>query len=151
MPVKRFELPLGFVEPRARFKVPAVRVMRHPDSYVRLWLYVAKDHHGGNCEYRFQTRKCEKPKKKRGPSCEFYTAKICFLRVEDREVVGPELLLINGNIISSQIILVDALCPAITGENELLVQITASASSEAEGEALGADEKGTREPASTRF
>jgi hypothetical protein len=67
---------------------------------VRLWLYVAKDHHGRNCEYRFQTRKCEKPKK-RGPSCEFYTAKICFLRVEDREVVGPELLLINGNIISS--------------------------------------------------
>jgi hypothetical protein len=49
------------------------------------------------------------------------TAKICFLRVEDREVVGPELLLINGNIISSQIILVDALRPAITGENELLV------------------------------
>jgi hypothetical protein len=84
----------------ARFKVPAVRVTRHPDSYVRLWLYVAKDHHGGNCEYRFQTRKREKPKK-RGPSCEFYTAKICFLRVEDREVVGPELLLINGNIISS--------------------------------------------------
>jgi hypothetical protein len=83
MAVKRFELPLGFVEPRARFKVPAVRVMRHPDSYVRLWLYVAKDHHGGNCEYRFQTRKREKPKKK-GPSCEFYTAKICFLRVEDR-------------------------------------------------------------------
>jgi hypothetical protein len=36
--------------------------------------------------------------------------------------------------------LVDALRPAITGENELLVQITASASSEAEGEALGDDE-----------
>jgi hypothetical protein len=54
--------------------------------------------------------------------------------------VGPELLLINGNIISSQIILVDALRPAITGENKLLVQITVSASSEAEGEALGADE-----------
>ncbi len=51
-----------------------------------------------------------------------------------------ELLFINGIIISSQIILVDALRPAITGENELLVQITASASSEAEGEALGADE-----------
>jgi hypothetical protein len=68
------------------------------------------------------------------------TAKICFLRVEDHEVVGPELLLINGNIVSSQIILVDALRPAITGENELLVQITASTSSEAEGEALGADE-----------
>ncbi len=54
--------------------------------------------------------------------------------------MGPELLLINGNIISSQIILVDTLRPAITGENELLVQITVSASSEAEGEALGADE-----------
>ncbi len=54
--------------------------------------------------------------------------------------MGPELLLINGNIISSQIILVDALRPAITGENKLLVQITVSASSEAEGEALGADE-----------
>jgi hypothetical protein len=36
--------------------------------------------------------------------------------------------------------LVDALRPAITGENKLLVQITASASSESEGEALGADE-----------
>ena len=54
--------------------------------------------------------------------------------------MGPELLLINGNIISSQIILVDALRPAITGENELLVQITAFASSEAEGEALEAEE-----------
>jgi hypothetical protein len=140
MTVKRFELSLGFVEPRARFKVPAVRVTRHPDSYVRLWLYVAKDQHVGNCEYRFPTRKREKPKKKRGPSCEFYTAKICFLRVEDRKVVRPELLLINKNIISSQIILVDALGPVITGENELLVRITASASSEAEGEALGADE-----------
>jgi hypothetical protein len=42
-------------------------------------------------------------------------------------------------IISSQIF-VETLRPAITGENELLVQITASASSEAEGEALGADE-----------
>ncbi len=68
------------------------------------------------------------------------TAKICFLRVEDHEVVDTGLRLINGNIISSQIILVDALRPAITGENELLVQITASASSKAEGEALGADE-----------
>ncbi len=38
------------------------------------------------------------------------------------------------------IIIVNALRPAITGENELLVQITASAISEAEGEALGADE-----------
>jgi hypothetical protein len=140
MPVKRFELSLGFVEPCARFKVPAVRVTHHPDSYVRLWLYVAKDQHVGNCEYRFPTRKREKPKKKRGPSCDFYTAKICFLRVEDRKVVRPELLLINKNIISSQIILVDALGPVITGENELLVRITASASSEAEGEALGADE-----------
>jgi hypothetical protein len=102
-------------------------------------MYVATDHHGGNCKYRYQTRKHDKPTK-RGPSCEFYTAKICFLRVEDREVVGPELLLINKNIVSSQIILVDAPHPAITGENELLVQITASASSEAEGEALGADE-----------
>ncbi len=54
--------------------------------------------------------------------------------------MGPELLLINGNIISSQIILVDALRPAITGENQLLVQNTASVSSEAEGQALGADE-----------
>jgi hypothetical protein len=35
--------------------------------------------------------------------------------------------------------LIDELRPAITGENELLVQMTASARSEAEAEALGAD------------
>jgi hypothetical protein len=44
------------------------------------------------------------------------------------------------SVFHAWIILVIALRPAITVENELLVQITASASSEAEGEALGADE-----------
>jgi hypothetical protein len=38
-------------------------------------------------------------------------------------------------------IMINALRPAITGENELLVQMTASARSEAEAEVQGADEK----------
>jgi hypothetical protein len=43
-------------------------------------------------------------------------------------------------ITSSVSVLVAALRPAITEQNELLVKMTATASLEAEGEALGANE-----------
>ena len=60
--------------------------------------------------------------------------------------MGPELLIVNGKIITSSVsVLVAALRPAITEQNELLVKITATASSEAEGEALGANEPAEHE------
>jgi hypothetical protein len=94
---------------------------------VRLWLHVAKDHHGGQPEYRFRTSKREKPKQKKGPSCHLNTGKLTFLRVEDLQVVGPELLILNGKIITSSVlVLVAALRPAITEQNELLVKMTAT-------------------------
>ncbi len=136
-----FKIPLDYVEPNARIKIPAIRVTREPDMYVRLWLPVAKDHHGDHPEYRFRTSKREKPKQKKGPSCHLNTGKLTFLRVEDLQVVGPELLIVNGKIITSSVsVLVAALRPAITEQNELLVKIIATASLVAEGEALGANE-----------
>ena len=140
IPVKWCSRCLKYLWTNARIKIPAIRVMREPDTYVRLWLHVAKDHHGGQPEYRFRTSKREKPKQKKGPSCHLNTGKLTFLRVEDLQVVGPELLIVNGKIITSSVsVLVAALRPAITEQNELLVEMTATASSEAEGEAPGAN------------
>ncbi len=55
--------------------------------------------------------------------------------------MGPELHFVNGQIITSPTtVLVADLLPAINTKNELLFQITATASSEADGEALGTEE-----------
>ena len=95
IPVKWCSRCLKYLWTNARIKIPAIRVTREPDTYVRLWLHVAKDHHGGQPEYRFRTSKREKPKQKKGPSCHLNTGKLTFLRVEDLQVVGPELLIVN--------------------------------------------------------
>ena len=119
-------LNLNAVEPAQTFKIPGVRVTRDPDTYVRLMLHVAKDHHD-NPEYRFRLFERRKPKQKRGLSCRFYSGKISFLRVEDLSEVGPELHFVNGEIITSPTrVLVADLLPAINTKNELLFQITAT-------------------------
>jgi hypothetical protein len=74
-------LNLNAVEPAQTFKIPGVRVTRDPDTYVRLMLHVAKDHHNNNPEYRFRLAEREKPKQ--GLSCRHYSGKISFIRVED--------------------------------------------------------------------
>ncbi len=85
-------------------------------------------------------------KQKRSHSCLQYSGKISFLREEDLQVVGPELHFVNDQIITGPTTVhVAALCPAINGKNELLIKMTATASSEAEGEALGADESADNE------
>ena len=140
MVVIRRTMNLNAVEPAQSFKIPGVRVTRDPDTFVRLMLHVAKDHHNNNPEYRFRLSGRRKPKQKRGLSCRFYS-KISFLRVEDLSEVGPELHFVNGEIITSPTrVLVADLLPAINTKNELLFQITATASSEADGEALGTEE-----------
>jgi hypothetical protein len=141
MVVVRRTMNLNAVEPAQSFKIPGVRVTRDPDTFVRLMLHVAKDHHNNNPEYRFRLSGRRKPKQKRGLSCRFYSGKISFLRVEDLSEVGPELHFVNGEIITSPTtVLVADLLPAINTKNELLFQITATASSEADGEALGTEE-----------
>ena len=84
-------LNLNAVEPAQTFKIPGVRVTRDPDTYVRLMLHVAKDHHGNQPEYRFRITEREKPKQKRSLSCRLYSGKISFISVEDLTEVGPEL------------------------------------------------------------
>jgi hypothetical protein len=134
-------LNLNAVEPAQTFKIPGVRVTRDPDTYVRLMLHVAKDRHNNNPEYRFRLAEREKPKQKKGLSCRHYNGKISFIRVEDLSEVGPELHFVNGQIITSPTtVLVADLLPAINTKNELLFQITATASSEVDGEALGTEE-----------
>ena len=141
MVVIRRTMNLNAVEPAQSFKIPGVRVTRDPDTFVRLMLHVAKDHHNNNPEYRFRLSGRRKPKQKRGLSCRVYSGKISFLRVEDLSEVGPELHFVNGEIITSPTtVLVADLLPAINTKNELLFQITATASSEADGEALGTEE-----------
>jgi hypothetical protein len=67
-------------------------------------------------------------------------------REEDLQVVGPELHFVNDQIITSPTtVLVAVLRPAINGKNELLIKMTATTSSETEGEALGADEPADNE------
>ena len=102
---------------------------------MRLMLHVAKDHHNNNPEYRFRLAEREKPKQKKGLSCRHYSSKISFIRVEDLSEVGPELHFVNGEIITSPTtVLVADLLPAIN------TKITATASPEADGEALGTEE-----------
>jgi len=52
----------------------------------------------------------------------------------------PQLLLMNGRLLNNNIIPVDELCPAITGDNHLLMKIRIIANSEAEGHVFGFDE-----------
>jgi len=68
--------------------------------------------------------------------CPIYTCTSSLLlrRACWRQVVGPELHFVNGEIVTSPTtVLVAALRPAINGKNELLIKMTATASSEAEG------------------
>ncbi len=104
---------------------------------------LSKDHHGGVSEWRFLARKHGKQSNKRGPTCDKFTATINFLRADsedEEEVVGPPLLLMNGRIVNNNILRVDELRPATTGDNYLIMKITVIASSEAEGHVLGLDE-----------
>ena len=71
-------------------------------------------------------------KQKRSHSCLQYSGKISFLREEDLQVVGPELHFVNNHH-QLTTVLVAALRPAINVKNELLIKMTATASSEAEG------------------
>jgi len=51
MVVIKRNINLNFVEPAQSFNIPGIRVTRDPDTYVRLMLHVAKDHHGNQPEY----------------------------------------------------------------------------------------------------
>ncbi len=130
MVVIKRNINLNFVEPAQSFNILGIRVTRDPDTYVRLMLHVAKDHHGNQPEYRFRITEREKPKQKRSLSCRLYSGKISFIRVEGLTEVGPELHFVKGRIITSPTtVLVGALLPAINAKNELLIKITATASS----------------------
>ncbi len=104
---------------------------------------LSKDHHGEVPEWRFLARKRGKLSNKRGPTCDKFTATINFLRADsedEEEVVRPPLLRMNGRIVNNNILRVEELRPATTGDNYLLMKITVIAISEAEGHVLGLDE-----------